>query len=656
MMAPDPDHRFQTAREVAEALTPFCRPDEFAASQFISKPSGEASSAHGIQPSDDPRLKQFFAHLANQAADEPPAHHEPKVRVPLLSRRTRLLVFAGAGSLLLLIAGWHWAGETTLTVDWPPTDRRQATLTINGRDIAVPADREVRASGRSGHWEVRLTRAGYEPINKSLDLTFGEQRLFSPEWRPLPETVRREEFSTLKRRVAESASTNSPESQVIGLRPELIRFRAKYAVTDEARGATALLAKLPSPLDRLSRESIPEAALRQAGLGDPRQAPPTIFSILGVGRFACWNRVVSLAISHDARWIAAASVDGTVRIFDRQTATERHVLRISSDPREIAFSPVDDILAVAGSRREVTLWSAVDGNLKATLRGAGDPLAFSLDGKLLAAGGRRSEVVIFDAGTGKIHRTLAGHPGGSPRILLFSPDGHRLVSQGTDASVALWNVSSDGEPRRFLRSFRPRFSPDGSLLATGSGDGDLRLWETADGKLQRTLRRGGDPLGFAPDGRSLVSYRGGRAIVWNPATGDERRVLTGVPALAALSPDGTTLAAANPNAQDMRFWNLQTGASISVASHQGPIASLAFTPDSSRAISAGTDHVIRQWNPSTGSEESPVEPGWGPVACDPDGRLVAITRQGKVELWDVTAPGQPIRVLEGETPDLLQLA
>ncbi|HTI52411.1 MAG TPA: WD40 repeat domain-containing protein, partial [Planctomycetaceae bacterium] len=203
---------------------------------------------------------------------------------------------------------------------------------------------------------------------------------------------------------------------------------------------------------------------------------------------------------------------------------------------------------------------------------------------------------------------------------------------------------------------RPRFSPDGNLLAAASSDGDLRLWDCAGNVLQRTWKLAGEPLAFSPDGRTLISYRNSRVFTWDVESGTELRMIDKVPALNAISPDGLTLAAGNPNIPDLRFWNLQTGELRSPVVCPSPIASLAFAPDSSRLVTGGADHALRQWNPGTGSEEEWSVPAWGPVAASPEGQRLAIVRQGKVEVRDLLAPDQTPRPFEGDATDLEVLA
>jgi WD40 repeat protein len=63
---------------------------------------------------------------------------------------------------------------------------------------------------------------------------------------------------------------------------------------------------------------------------------------------------------------------------------------------------------------------------------------------------------------------------------VFAPYGKRLVTDGADGAVKLWDVTTSEEllslPGHTDRVSALAFSPDGTSLVTSSADGCVRLW------------------------------------------------------------------------------------------------------------------------------------------------------------------------------------
>jgi WD40 repeat protein len=561
--------------------------------------------------------------------------------------------------LALLFLIWYWVGQVTLVIDWPTGDRNDAAgLVVNGRRIDVSTGDSFSVAGRSGDWDLQMSRAGYEPIRETLRMTFGEHRSYVPHWRPTAKTARLHELGHLERRAEPLQDARPDNGPLLQLRQDLILFGCRNALNDESSAAAALLAKLPAPLDRLKRENNPAAEMRLAGLGDPAHAPRELVGIIGTGAGRFWNRPLSVTASHDGDWIAAASLDGTVRISDRQNPGETQILQLSNEPQEVLFSPVDSTLAIAGSRREVTLWRIQDGvwSLVTTLRGTEAPLAFSGDGRWIAAHGRRNEIILCDASSGAIRRRVTTLPRATVRRLVLNADGESLAAECRDDSVVVWNLSGSDDPVRLPRTIAPRFHPDGRTLAAGALDGDLQLRSATTGTVERTFELGGTPLGFTGDGGTLVSYRNGRVVVWDVQTGAAQRTLVDVPPLTQLNRSGEKLVAASEVVGDLRLWDLRTGTELMAKRVPAPFTALAWIADSSRIVSTDTSFTIREWDSTTGEETSPVSPAWGAVAVHPEGTRVAIAAEGRVRLqgWDESTT-EPV-LLEGSTPELSSLA
>jgi WD40 repeat protein/DNA-binding CsgD family transcriptional regulator len=114
-------------------------------------------------------------------------------------------------------------------------------------------------------------------------------------------------------------------------------------------------------------------------------------------------------------------------------------------------------------------------------------IVFSKDGQRLVSGGTDSQVILWDTSTGNILRRFATHTGGSGQIQ-FSPDGTLVLSGSLGGISSLWRVDTGEEIRRYRGGFMnsPKFTPDGRHAIAGYLDGRLELWRI-DSTLQELL-------------------------------------------------------------------------------------------------------------------------------------------------------------------------
>ncbi len=128
-------------------------------------------------------------------------------------------------------------------------------------------------------------------------------------------------------------------------------------------------------------------------------APESLHDRLGMQR----GVVFSISFSSRGKLLAGAHGDGTVRIWDVNSAALIHTLRgHSGSVYTVAFSPDGMVVASAGSDATIRLWEAQTGRpmWRVPARGgAVTSLAFSRDGRWLAAGDHGGVVELFYAGT-----------------------------------------------------------------------------------------------------------------------------------------------------------------------------------------------------------------------------------------------------------------
>ena len=294
-------------------------------------------------------------------------------------------------------------------------------------------------------------------------------------------------------------------------------------------------------------------------------------------------------------------------------------------------------------------------------------LAISPDGGWITSGGQTPPGVpsapmpVWDLTTGRTRLEFTGHS-----VVVFNvawhPDGERIASSGGDADqgraiTKVWEARTgrtayDVNPGAAV--FGVAFSPDGHYLVTGGTDLAVRVWDAATGRAVGTLGSHDRQIGsvaFSPDGRYLASASDDGVVkLWNTARlGDEQeaggpvRTWTtggGSPRIA-FSPDGSRLVTAGEQ-NKVKVWEVSTGRELlSLSGHRGGIYATLFSPDpEGRWIaSAGEDSAVKVWDSRTGVLVRNFRGHTGVVtslAFTPDGRLVSGSRDGTVKVWDLS--------------------
>jgi WD40 repeat protein len=368
------------------------------------------------------------------------------------------------------------------------------------------------------------------------------------------------------------------------------------------------------------------------------------------------NRISGMAYSPDSKHLAV--IDSTkqsenriVRTFQvRDGMPNPRVFKSSAALYGIAWSPLENALALAGDSEHIRFWNPLDAwEDKVIPAHQGSEcwaVAFAPDGKTLASTGDDWALRLWAPGDGSSLGSQQGHSS-LVSCIAYSPEGRWLATGSYDKSIL---VRSATEPHKELHRFKHEhhlrclaFSKDGNQLASGGRDWVIRLWDTNNGKAtgvltghSKTVRA----VAFSPTNDILASASDDYTVrLWNPVNQtllatfarDEQTWSL------AFSPDGQTLVAGDLKGA-LTFWNVADWTvRATVHRHTAGVRTLAFSPDGKTLCSGGEDKTVRLWNPELCQElfafpEQSRE--INSVAFSPDGiHLAAGLHDGNIAIW-----------------------
>lgn len=205
-------------------------------------------------------------------------------------------------------------------------------------------------------------------------------------------------------------------------------------------------------------------------------------------------RPYSVAIAPDGSKVAVGFDNGRMGLYALPDVYEiweqekAHSDRVTS----LAFSSDGKYLATASLDRRVSLWNASNGELEYAFANHSDHVygvAFSPTRKFIASASSDGRIGLLEIDK-KDSRFHKAHEGNVFSVT-FNATGQKLLSTGSDGKTRLWDIRTwPPESKDFPTSrnavYEASFSPDGNNIAIAGYDPTVRIFKT-DGTEEQSL-------------------------------------------------------------------------------------------------------------------------------------------------------------------------
>ena len=304
-----------------------------------------------------------------------------------------------------------------------------------------------------------------------------------------------------------------------------------------------------------------------------------------------------LADTGDERW----------RVVQREYFMQNAKLRCA------CYHPSTNLLTVCFENGLFSLYEVPSFSNIHSLSMAASPIsavAVNTTGEWLALGSSRTGQLLVWEHTSESNILKQSSHLDAMTTLTYSPDSTRIITGADDGLIKIWDVFSGFHIATFTEHTSAvtasAYSKRGNILFTSSLDGSVRAWD-------------------------MLRYRNFRTF-----TAPQRLSFS----CLAIDPSAEVVCAASHDSFDIHLWSVQTGALLDqLSGHEGPISTLAFTPDGRFLVSGAWDRTIRVWSVfdrSQTSESLQLTSDLLCVSVRPDSaQIAASTLDGSITFWNL---------------------